>query len=204
MRRKGKIASWNDEKGYGFISPFEGSDQIFVHITAFESRGRQPEVGDVVTFSKSTDARGRACAKGATIAGVPKTTKPKQSGAVSNWIAAGFILIVVGAVLVSAIPMPILPLYVVFSLVTFGAYAFDKSAAKRGAWRTSESTLHLLALVGGWPGALVAQRRLRHKSRKQPFRSVFWATVALNCTAFIWLFTPEGSKAWESVLSAIV
>ena len=203
MRTKGKIASWNDGKGYGFISPFAGGDRVFAHIKAFEDRGRRPVVGDVVTFSMSTDARGRPCAKGATIAGVPKTEKPKQSSASSNVMAAGFLLVVVGAVLVSAIPVPILLFYLVVSTATFGAYALDKSAAKRGAWRTSESTLHLLALVGGWPGALIAQNRLRHKSRKQPFRAIFWATVVMNCAAFIWLFTPEGAKAWQSIVSAV-
>jgi uncharacterized membrane protein YsdA (DUF1294 family)/cold shock CspA family protein len=204
VRTKGNIASWNDGKGYGFISPFDGGDQVFAHIKAFENRGRRPAVGDVVTFSMATDARGRACAKGATIAGVPRTEKPKQSSALPNVIAAGFLLIVFGAVLVSAIPVPILLFYLIVSAATFGAYALDKTAAKRGAWRTSESTLHLLALVGGWPGALIAQSRLRHKSRKQPFRAVFWATVVMNCAACIWLFTPEGAKAWQLVVSAIV
>jgi uncharacterized membrane protein YsdA (DUF1294 family) len=152
----------------------------------------------------STDARGRPCAKGATIAGVPKTAKPMQSDALSNVIAAGFLLIVLGAVVVSAIPASILFLYLIASTVTFGAYALDKSAAKRGAWRTSENTLHLLALVGGWPGALIAQSRLRHKSRKQPFRTVFRVTVVMNCAALIWLFTPEGAEAWQRIVSAIM
>ena len=204
MRMKGKIASWNDGKGYGFISPFEGGGQVFAHIKAFENRGRRPAVGDVVTFSMSTDARGRPCAKGATIAGVPKTTKPKQFSALSNVIAASFLIFVAGSVLASAIPVPILLFYLIFSAATFGAYALDKAAARKGAWRTNETTLHLLALIGGWPGALIAQSRLRHKSRKQPFRAVFWATVVMNCAAFIWLFTPEGARAWQLVVSTIV
>jgi len=203
VKKKGKIASWNDGKGYGFISPFEGGDRVFVHIKAFGSRVRRPAVGDVVTFSMSTDARGRPCAKEANIAGIPKIARPKQSSALPSVMAAGFLLLVVGAVLASAIPVLILPFYLIVSAATFGAYALDKSAAKRGAWRTSESTLHLLALVGGWPGALIAQNRLRHKSRKQPFRTIFWATVVMNSAAFIWLFTPEGAKAWQSVVSAI-
>jgi len=117
--------------------------------------------------------------------------------------AAGFLLIVGGAVVVSAIPMSILLFYLVASSATFAAYAIDKSAARRGAWRTSESTLHLLALAGGWPGALIAQSRLRHKSKKQPFRAVFWATVVLNCAAFAWLFTPQGAKTWQSIVFAV-
>ena len=82
-------------------------------------------------------------------------------------------------------------------------YAVDKSAARKGAWRTQESTLHLLSLAGGWPGALVAQQKLRHKSRKQSFRFVFWVTVLLNCGAFVWLFTPTGASALQSVQSLI-
>ena len=56
--------------------------------------------------------------------------------------------------------------YGLVSLVTFIAYAIDKSAAQANRWRTRESTLHLLAMLGGWPGALLAQHALRHKSRK--------------------------------------
>jgi uncharacterized membrane protein YsdA (DUF1294 family) len=67
--------------------------------------------------------------------------------------------------------------------VTFLVYAWDKSAARRGAWRVPESTLHVLALLGGWPGALLAQRVLRHKTRKQPFGAIFWVTVLANCLA---------------------
>ena len=51
----------------------------------------------------------------------------------------------------------------------------------------SERMLHFIAVIGGWPGALVAQRVFRHKSRKLSFRLVFWATVALNCGALTWL-----------------
>ena len=204
MRKKGKIVSWTDEKGYGFIIPVAGGDRIFAHISAFENRSRRPSVGDVISYSSSADARGRPCAKEAVIAGVPATARPGQASRVlSHMTAAGFLLIVGGAVVVSAIPMSILLFYLVASSATFAAYAIDKSAARRGAWRTSESTLHLLALAGGWPGALIAQSRLRHKSKKQPFRAVFWATVVLNCAAFTWLFTPQGAKTWQSIVFAV-
>jgi len=74
--------------------------------------------------------------------------------------------------------------YLVVSAATFLAYAADKSAARRHARRTPESTLHLLALAGGWPGALVAQQLLRHKTAKLRFRIMFWATVLLNALGF--------------------
>ena len=71
-------------------------------------------------------------------------------------------------------------LYGAASLVAFAAYGIDKSAARRGATRISEQTLLLLGLVGGWPGALVAQQLFRHKTRKRSFRRAFWGTVGVN------------------------
>ncbi len=204
MRTKGRITSWNDEKGYGFISPLAGGDRTFVHIRAFAHRARRPAIGDVVTYSLSADGRGRPCAEAATIAGVAPPARPKpRAGLRSQGLASGFLLLVAGAAAVSAIPMAVLPVYLVASLATFAAYGLDKAAAKKGSWRTSESTLHLMALAGGWPGALVAQSRLRHKTRKQPFRAIFWGTVLLNCGAFAWLFTAQGANAWRSLMAAL-
>jgi uncharacterized membrane protein YsdA (DUF1294 family) len=88
------------------------------------------------------------------------------------------------------LPLWIAGAYAGMSLLTFIVYAMDKSAAEAGRWRTAESTLHLLALAGGWPGALLAQRWLRHKSAKRKFRVVFWATVLLNVTGLVLLGSP--------------
>lgn len=74
----------------------------------------------------------------------------------------------------------VLCIYAVMSVATFCAYGIDKFKAKRGMWRTPERTLHVLELCCGWPGALAAQRLLRHKSIKRSFRIVFWLMVLLN------------------------
>ncbi len=66
------------------------------------------------------------------------------------------------------------------SLVSFVLYGWDKSEAKRGGTRISERSLHCVALIGGWPGALLAQRVFRHKTKKVSFRRMFWLTVAIN------------------------
>lgn len=84
--------------------------------------------------------------------------------------------------------------YAAMSVITFLVYAVDKSAARRGDLRTPERTLHLLALTGGWPGALLAQQFLRHKSAKVEFRATFWATVVLNVAGFVWFFSPAGKS----------
>ena len=89
--------------------------------------------------------------------------------------------------------------YVAASLVTFLAYAHDKTSAVRGDWRISERTLHTLALAGGWPGALLAQQFLRHKSIKGEFRSTFWGTVAVNVVAFLLLCSPVGRALWAGL-----
>ena len=91
-------------------------------------------------------------------------------------------------------------LYGLVSGLTFAVYAHDKSAARRGAWRTPERTLHLLALVGGWPGAVLAQRWLRHKSQKAGFRAVFWLTAWANCGALGWLLMAPGAAALRAAL----
>jgi len=84
--------------------------------------------------------------------------------------------------------------YAVLSLLAFALYGLDKAAARRGARRIPEATLHVVALAGGWPGALAGQTAFRHKTRKQPFRGIFWCTVAANCAALAWLLV--ASPAW--------
>ena len=74
--------------------------------------------------------------------------------------------------------------YIGLSLVSVLAYAIDKSAAVAGRWRISEQSLLLIGLTGGWPGGLIAQQLLRHKSNKASFRSTFWGTVVVNVAAF--------------------
>jgi uncharacterized membrane protein YsdA (DUF1294 family) len=70
--------------------------------------------------------------------------------------------------------------YMGLSLLTYGTYASDKRRSRAGAWRTSESWLHLLELLGGWPGAFLAQRRLRHKCSELSYQVVFWLIVGLH------------------------
>jgi uncharacterized membrane protein YsdA (DUF1294 family) len=88
---------------------------------------------------------------------------------VSRWVAAAYLLV---------------------SLAAFVVYALDKAAARNGGWRTSEGTLHGFGLACGWPGALLAQQFLRHKSSKPSFVAGFWTTVAVNVAGFVVLHSP--------------
>ena len=102
------------------------------------------------------------------------------------------ILFMLGSILLAGVFIRLrYPLaYGLGSVVCFLAYAFDKSAATAGRWRTPERTLLLLGLAGGWPGGLVAQHLLRHKTAKPSFRAAFWATVALNVAGLLVWTTP--------------
>ncbi|HYW09691.1 MAG TPA: DUF1294 domain-containing protein [Longimicrobium sp.] len=79
--------------------------------------------------------------------------------------------------------------YGALSCIAFLLYRHDKNAAQAGRMRTRERTLHLIDLLGGWPGGLLAQDRFRHKTRKATFQFVFWATVAINCALLGWLLS---------------
>jgi uncharacterized membrane protein YsdA (DUF1294 family) len=68
----------------------------------------------------------------------------------------------------------------IVSLATLLAYRSDKRSAQSGGWRVSEATLHVMELIGGWPGALLGQRRYRHKTSKLSFQIVFWLIVLLH------------------------
>lgn len=83
-------------------------------------------------------------------------------------------------------PATIFGLYVVMSAVAFGMYGIDKRRAGRGEWRMSEAALHAVELLGGWPGALIAQRVFRHKWRKTAYMAVFWGIVGIHALAWAW------------------
>ena len=77
------------------------------------------------------------------------------------------------------------------SIITFAAYGWDKRRAKTDGRRIPEQTLHLLAFLGGWPGAILGQRTFRHKTQKLSFRVVFWIVtllhIAMVCAACYFL-----------------
>lgn len=203
MRYQGKITNWKDDKGFGFITPNGGGNQVFVHIKSFANRQRRPVGDEIVTYELKADAKGRVQAESIAFVGeraLPNISLKRRN--TSLILATTFLFFVAASAFVGKLPFAVLWLYLVGSVVAFLAYAFDKSAARSDQWRTQESTLHLFALVGGWPGALAAQRLLRHKSKKQSFQIVFWATVVLNCSALAWLFSTSGAGALRSFLGA--
>jgi uncharacterized membrane protein YsdA (DUF1294 family)/cold shock CspA family protein len=205
MRYKGRITEWHDERGFGFITPIAPGERVFVHIKSFANRTRRPVGNELVTYDVKTDPKGQLRGANVRFSGeAARRPSVPGPGAGSLAFAATFLAVVSAAVIGDRLPLFVLGAYAVGSAITFLVYAGDKSAARSNRWRTKESTLHLLSLLGGWPGALVAQKVLRHKSSKRPFRIVFWGTVVLNCVALIWVLTnPDallgltGGNSWQ-------
>lgn len=195
MRYKGRIKFWDDKKGFGFIEREDGGRDVFLHIKEFDLRNKRPEQGEVITFDLSEERKGRPYATDA--------MRPWHRHLTSLPVILAFLfLTTVGvSVLAEQIVDIVFFIYIGMSFFTFVIYEFDKAAALSGGWRFQEITLHLLSLFGGWPGALIAQEKLRHKSEKVNFRVTFWLMVLFNCAAFLWVYTPEGATFLNEIIA---
>lgn len=150
----------------------------FLHLTYFEKRENMPYAGEKL--------------------------KKKQKSNVSTFsiaLAIGFLIAMTLASYMGYLPKQIKYAYYALSVITFFSYAYDKFKAQRNKWRVSESTLHIWAMLGGWPGAALAQQLLRHKSSKTDFRQIFWLTVVINLAGLCWLLSPYGANVLALVVN---
>lgn len=196
-RISGRLIQWDDAKGYGFIAPDSGESKLFVHIKSFGLRPRRPFVGERLSFVAGRDPQGKLRAQ-QVLSLEPKPPAVASSRAGNSaqawvWLIPAFACLVLLCQLLWGLPHALWGLYVAMSMATFIVYYGDKRAAAKGEWRVAESTLHGLALACGWPGALLAQSMLRHKSSKADFQRLFWLSVAANVLGFVLIFTPLGA-----------
>lgn len=196
IRIEGMIKTWNDERGFGFIEPAQGGQEIFVHVKAFRVRSGRPRQGQRVTFEIELNPEGKKRARDVEayrpvrVRIGRRKDSPAQWGTASYFAIPAFLVLYVVIGLLWLVPAWVSWLYIVASVVAFAVYASDKSAAVAGRRRVPERTLLLLGLAGGWPGAIVAQQVLRHKSNKAAFRADFWVGVLFNVVAFVLLASP--------------
>lgn len=197
MQYHGRISQWHADRGFGFVEPDEGGERVFVPQQALGPSRRVPAPGDTVRYSLGRDSEGRPRARQAQLT---SPERPRNPPAVSSphsrrkgpWglrsiVAIAWVSILTAGVIWGGMPAFVLGLTAALSLVAFHLYGMDKSAARHGEERIAENTLHGMALLGGWPGALLAQSRFRHKWRKVAFLRVFWLTVVLNVSFIGWL-----------------
>ncbi|MDH3348761.1 MAG: cold shock and DUF1294 domain-containing protein [Desulfobulbaceae bacterium] len=200
----GIISEWKDEKGFGYISPESGGKSIFFHITDYSNRHKRPQKNLKVQYISSKDRSGRSRAVDIVpLKGHINNGREVRQKIFSLVFFSSFSVGLYFLFESNFIPIEIVYLYVIMSVVTFLMYVKDKNAAQWGEWRTSERTLHGLSMIGGWPGAKIAQSFLRHKSKKMSFRIIYWITVGVNCGALYWLTTAKGSIWLNSVLKVL-
>jgi len=190
-----KIVEWDNQRGYGFLQV--GKGRVFLHHRDFAERHKRPAVGDFIRFTVGLDAKGRTCAKDAV-----HVNDGGRIRVVAVILLAGLLVLPAIALHRRGMDFRWVGAYVlVMGALSYWCYATDKRRAREKAWRVSEGSLHLTELLGGWPGAFLAQRHLRHKCSKAGYQSVFWLIVlAYQLAAFDSLQNWQFSRAaWDYV-----
>ena len=175
-RLKGTVTEWNDARGFGWVE-VEGKRR-FAHIRDFGRTTRRPEEGDEVSFLPGKDPKGRDCATQLEF----QRKSPSVPGmGLSNWVILFSLVLLplLAGLKLTAAPWILAAWLVMASRMSWLQYSFDKERAQAGMARLRETTLLGADLVGGWPGGFVAQRMLRHKTRKKSYRFMFWLIVIL-------------------------
>lgn len=211
MQKSGVIVRFDAARGFGFIRCPDSVADVFFHVRDFRGAGAGPVEGLAVVYEEihvgGKGPRGMAvrardgASVGAPIVQRPQRTSARRPAEAAAWEGKAWMLplmLAYAALLGWAfmhrhLPLPALQFLAIVNPVCFVVYAFDKSAARHGGWRTSENRLHLLSLLGGWPAAWVAQQWLRHKSSKDSFQDTYRATVLghwMALAAWLWFTQP--------------
>lgn len=218
QRVRGTVRMWDDDKGFGFIEPEDGGADVFLHMRALANRNLRPTVGAVVSYRSGTDDQQRPRAldarleNGASPTFSPLTTNRRPAAAparngrptrASRWAepkvqaglgAASFLGALASASALGFLTAFVPAFYAVMSGLTFTAYLLDKTRAEQRGRRISENTLHFLEALGGWPGALLAQHWLQHKTGKVSYQVIFWLIVTAHLALWAWWTLQAGKN----------
>ena len=203
MRETGVVKAWNPDRGFGFVQRAAAPD-LFLHIKAFPRGAADPVVGDEVTFEVEVQPDGKPRAAQARLASESYAPPVRPTSPIIGALAILAFASIYSLVEVywGPVPLWVLFLYLGVSAITFGSYAIDKSAARLKQRRVAETSLILLGMLGGWPGAILAQQLLRHKTAKPSFRAVFWVSVLINVFVFVAINAPGVAQSLGNVLDS--
>lgn len=231
MRQQGTVTRWDSLKGFSFIRA-KGMQDIFFHVHDFRATpGATPKVGMKVDFETiHVGGKGPRAMAVQTfglvtppeeLAPPPPVRRPVRRPSFPHrrihtqpplpasdaWIALPLMLayaaMLVWSVWRKELPSWVLPASFGLNVAAFFAYWQDKYAAQQRRWRISENSLHWWSAAGGWGGAWFAQQVLRHKSRKERFRSTYWLTVVMHCVAVGLWASPELRSLTFRLLSSL-
>ena len=216
-KQQGVVKKWQDDKGFGFIETETGA-AVFFHVSEFKAQ-RRPIIGEQVVFTVGQDSQGRLQAKQVQELGFVQQKMAQKNSQIRQRnqkrshqadfeagqkkrliLGLGFYAILALLAIMQKISWLVVGWYFVLGLITYGMYAKDKAAAQSGEWRTPESTLHLLSILGGWVGAMVAQTYLRHKSQKPEFRMTYYLTVVINLAVLLFIMAGGGLETLKGLL----
>ncbi|GAA5495922.1 hypothetical protein Rhal01_02103 [Rubritalea halochordaticola] len=186
QQHKARIIEWNPQKGYGFLK--HGKKRVFLHRRDFSEHHKRPAPGDHIHFTYGVDASGRQCAVNA------RHVNDGGKLTLGSLVLVLLLLLIPSLALykltrVLELSLYLLPaVFLAINLITFSLYSSDKSNARKKLQRIPESMLHFWEFIGGWAGALLAQKKYRHKATKSSYQFSYWAIVILHlfvCTDYL-------------------
>ncbi|BDT67932.1 hypothetical protein os1_21110 [Comamonadaceae bacterium OS-1] len=200
MKKKGKIHHWNTSRGMGSIRSSQTGYDVLFRIKDYRG-STLPREGETVWFDEVSSVHTKPHAIGvSTVSGNADvhSTRPRHYiGRRSNarpFVLLLFLWVVLGVwgVWSYRLPVWLVAAVLAVNLLTVLAYAKGLQTARNRSWRTPEPVLHLLSLLGGWPGAGLAQAVMRYRSQKPSFGTLYWCTVGLHLALLLgWLLWLE-------------
>ena len=208
----GVLTEWNDDRGFGFITPDDGGQRVFLHVKSLTKEARRPVAGELFFYKLTMDERGRPRAEEAfqTIFDEKRRLPFHHSvikGLTHIWPLTVLLFFFLSCKNADHVFGLLGAMFAVNSLLTVLFYWEDKHLAQYKYWRIPEKRLHIWEFLCGWPGALFAQQVFRHKRSKTSFMVMFWfcaiANVVILLLSFFFYANPTARQSFVEWLQEV-